>query len=353
MRTPERSSSELGGGAKWEVLGAYTFCLPSTERIRELWDSHKPPVGDGSSRRMQPPTQEEPLGAVVYDTDTFRMLAKAVQPSDVCIEIGCSYGKCTEVLVAKTKKPERVLAVDIADNCVNRVKKIDPKIRVLKCNVMCAFKDLFESYKAMLKDLEETNPPLVIMCDIGGNREIESLVTLLPFLLRELKPRMILVKSEQLFEHATKLGGLNNEDWEQLRIQSYHSLLNRRPDKSALMARQKASDAAHRLNPFGVRICKYHNFDEKSGCKRFPNCEFDHEHCHACGEHGHRGFECSHEDRERDLVYTLLDMNLEGSTKQETGVTNAAHKGQTNEVTEDQVTEKDDAPIEHAHSPEP
>ena len=63
----------------------------------------------------------------------------------------------------------------------------------------------------MLDDLIQTNatissssPNLVLFVDIGGTRELESLVALLPWLQKpgnlSIFPRLIVVKSEKLFE---------------------------------------------------------------------------------------------------------------------------------------------------------
>jgi len=45
-----------------------------------------------------------------------------------------------------------------------------------------------------------------------------------------------------------------------------------------------------------VEICRFHNYSA-DGCirrEKFGMCMFDHEHCHWCGEHGHRAWECEH-----------------------------------------------------------
>ncbi|CAD7965238.1 unnamed protein product [Amoebophrya sp. A25] len=44
-----------------------------------------------------------------------------------------------------------------------------------------------------------------------------------------------------------------------------------------------------------VEICRFHNYDFEVGCKRraLGRCLFDHEHCHWCGQRGHRAVECA------------------------------------------------------------
>ena len=45
-----------------------------------------------------------------------------------------------------------------------------------------------------------------------------------------------------------------------------------------------------------VEICRFHNYAAE-GCIRrvkFGMCMFDHDHCHWCGHHGHRAWECEH-----------------------------------------------------------
>lgn len=44
-----------------------------------------------------------------------------------------------------------------------------------------------------------------------------------------------------------------------------------------------------RYAPDGVGICRPHNYDR---CKKFETCTFDHEHCHHCGQKGHKAMSC-------------------------------------------------------------
>jgi hypothetical protein len=48
-----------------------------------------------------------------------------------------------------------------------------------------------------------------------------------------------------------------------------------------------------RFTATGVRICRPHNYDMQRGCLKHDSCPFDHAHCHHCLEPGHRAVDCS------------------------------------------------------------
>ena len=55
-----------------------------------------------------------------------------------------------------------------------------------------------------------------------------------------------------------------------------------------------------------VEICRFHNYDTSQGCIRHreKRCPLDHQHCHWCGEQGHRALECEKYLARADRVVT-------------------------------------------------
>lgn len=68
-----------------------------------------------------------------------------------------------------------------------------------------------------------------------------------------------------------------------------------------------------RLNPVGIPICRFHNYDAKKGCmKGADKCGLDHSLCHICLVEGHTALSCPYfnddEQWKRFLTtYTLLN----------------------------------------------
>ena len=287
-------------------------------------------------------------GIVCPFTDTFRTLALLVPPSSLVLEIGCSYGKCTRVLANTLSSPSQVIGIDISKQVLASASLAYPELTFLKADCLRDPMSTSRIHQQLCLDhphLSRKN--LVVFVDIGGNRELESLVALLPWIERHLCPNAIVVKSEQL--HAAVLERCGGAfDWAMLQDIAAEAVTKRRTtddgkrraevtkknvrngeqeDGKTLegcegdqrMARTKAGVAAGvaqcdvvpvikklhplkaplRNTPEGLAICRFHNYDER-GCFKFidpsctgESCPYDHVLCHICLKKGHRALECA------------------------------------------------------------
>ena len=76
-------------------------------------------------------------GLVCYDTKTFRNLAsKKVKYEDCVVEIGCSFGACTTILSKTVGNHKNILALDIAQNCVETCQKSNPEVWCVKIDIL-------------------------------------------------------------------------------------------------------------------------------------------------------------------------------------------------------------------------
>ena len=277
-------------------------------------------------------------GIVCPFTDTFRTLAKLVPPSSLVLEIGCSYGKCTRVLANTLSSPSQVIGIDISKEVLASASLAYPELTFLKADCLRDPMSTSRIHQQLCLDhphLSRKN--LVVFVDIGGNRELESLVALLPWIERHLCPNAIVVKSEQL--HAAVLERCGGAfDWAMLQDIATEAVTKRKTtggggsdekrraeatkrnvrNGDQRMARTKAGVAAGvaqcvvpvikklhplkaplRNTPEGIAICRFHNYDER-GCFKFidpsctgESCPYDHVLCHICLKKGHRALECA------------------------------------------------------------
>ena len=289
---------------------------------------------------------------VTYDTTAFRTACDFVEEGrDVVIEIGCSYGKATKLLSANAGASS-VLGVDTSKEALEAAKVRNPDVEFLHCDVLATPNTLTNKLVELLAKKAELDIPceLVVYVDIGGNRELEALAALLPWVasLRK-QPRLIVVKSQSLYNNVIELASNSNKlaatspalavavadaddaddaseaahefDWGRILALADAAKEARRakgrsqrgpkrklaeseetnPVKKAELERPKYPHplkAPLKHAPDGIPICRFHNYVE-SGCFRHldpkklgTTCPLDHDHCHYCGSEGHVAMTC-------------------------------------------------------------
>ncbi len=314
-------------------------------------------IGDPSSV----PTSSCRSAFVTYDTNSFRTACSFVEEDrDVVVEIGCSYGKATQLLASRAGSGN-VLGVDTSKEALVAAKMRNAEVEFLHCDVLATPNTLTNKLDELLANKTaggktetetetETEKPreLVVYVDIGGNRELEALAALLPWVASLRKPpRLIVVKSQSLYNNVVELNsnskklaatsplavapvtssddGMANThllfDWERILALADEAKEARRAkgrsqrgpkrklaESEEMNASKKAElerpkyphplKAPLKLTADGIPICRFHNY-VASGCFRHldpknmgTTCELDHEHCHYCGHHGHIAMAC-------------------------------------------------------------
>lgn len=135
----------------------------------------------------------QPKLTVVAESRDFRQQAgRLLEPEDLFLEIGCSFGECTKVLA---EKGCRGIALDHSADAVALARKAlvgYPDISVIQMDA----RDM--------ADIQRLCPhPSVILFDVGGNESLDKVISLLRLVLKSFRPRLILVRSMELAELAS------------------------------------------------------------------------------------------------------------------------------------------------------
>lgn len=130
------------------------------------------------------------------ETDSFRALSRSmVLPTDVVMEIGCSYGGATALLASRAKS---VIAVDVSGDALSRA--------ATECashsNVRFERIDVVRDPARLLDDAVASGVSIVFV-DINGNRAGDIVTTLLAALQERLHPALTVIKNRELYLAAT------------------------------------------------------------------------------------------------------------------------------------------------------
>ena len=279
---------------------------------------------------------------VVATTDMFRKFANQLYRFDgkmVVLEIGCANGYCTREILKNRIPPSQVIACDISrsfiQECQANVGSNYPKDPEIfhQIDVMMEWPRMEQMVRSKYHQLSKevgigkNEYPLLVFVDIGGNREIESLLALLQVIERRLQPRHIIVKSKALYKFGTQ-HDLNEEtSWKNLKSMAIEKVVQRQQSSTSVGKKKKYHPLKmpQRYHPSTpeIAICRYHNYDQTKGCllyrdtkKLGKGCALDHEHCHSCLQPGHVAWKCP----------SFTASSLPGPSATETKTTTAFNK---------------------------
>lgn len=150
-------------------------------------------VRNGRITRVMDATVESPKVVITPDTATWRQLARSqLNGTDEALDIGCSFGGGTAVIAEHCRG---VIGIDIGRAAVERAALAVPAINA---SFVC-----FDVLRHPERLAAAAAGRSVIFADIGGNRELEALATLLPRLEGLPSPiRLIVIKSKSLYQSA-------------------------------------------------------------------------------------------------------------------------------------------------------
>jgi hypothetical protein len=149
-----------------------------------------------------PPPLASTLLLVVPETLEFRAAARTLGlPEDVALEIGCSYGEATAVLLQVG-----CCTVVGADNSIECLKHVSQTLLpVASGRLQLQLLDALR-YPDQLAALAASAMPSLLLVDIGGNRDLGSVAaTLLTLESSGAVPRLVLVKSRELVHAIQEL----------------------------------------------------------------------------------------------------------------------------------------------------
>ena len=344
----------------------YEDCITCHSTKHDVRPSRLVPVYDLHLKNNKIDKDAESLVLLTPDTTTYRQLATShLRPNDYVLEIGCSTGECTALLLRRNLllQSQNLRQIEHHNNVVlgnivgfdtgaKILKQADNRLRreynqsattlatdddayskLIQLHRVDALADPKGAYA--LATSNNTCPGMVLI-DIGGNRQLESVVRMIQWVqtaFKDERPRLILVKSEALenelstalrSSHAddnndssvpsvTDEGTITNgQNWFNSLLASPSVAADNEADKS-LSRQQLLSRYSHPkkvplvLSPKGTPICRYHNY-HPDGCTKFNKskstdtvadededylqCQYDHEYCHWCQDAGHIAVNC-------------------------------------------------------------
>ncbi|KAL3781356.1 hypothetical protein HJC23_013440 [Cyclotella cryptica] len=289
------------------------------------------------------------------DTTNYRQLAVAhVRSDDKVLEIGCSYGGCTALLLRRliqlrsvdttcsactkdsgassskisiredTPASGVIVAFDTGSDMVEQTRQsLQAELKLVSSvhspqkqselekvysdmatvHKIDAFADPKGAFSLATRNHEIY--PTVILIDIGGNRELEGVARMIHWVqgaFSRQPPRAIIIKSKELTQelHSHLQDGIvtHAQDW-LIDFLQINNSVNSIPLKS-----QPPPSYSHPLQaPLVLSpkdnttpICRFHNYHAE-GCKRYNDecseCPLDHDYCHWCKRNGHVARECS------------------------------------------------------------
>jgi len=221
---------------------------------------------------------------VCQRTHDFRHLARrwsddgVLRPGEAVFDVGCSTGATTAVL-AKRFPGAYVLGLDISPEAIAAARANVPGVDFLQTDgLLC---------KEQVLELVRAKHATALWVDIGGDRELDTVVVFLAYLLRSIAGRLTLVVKSQTLYRQARVDGASalDEAWlDGLVSQGSARLQSRRlahPQRYPLKL-----DPADGVTP----ICRYFNYLDE--CKKGSACPYSHATCHHCLQAGHRAVDC-------------------------------------------------------------
>jgi hypothetical protein len=339
-------------------------CIACHSTKHDVRPSRLVPVYDLHLTNNKMDKGSKTLVLLTPDTTTYRQLAIShLRPNDNVLEIGCSTGECTALLLrrnlllhSQNSRQIEQRNIKSANVVMGKIVGFDTGTKILKqadnrlrreyeqsgstlANDDDAYSKIIQLHRIdaladpkgayALASANNTFPGMVLI-DIGGNRQLDSVVRMIQWVQTAFKdesPRLILVKSEALEKelstailssHANdntncSIPSVSEEgvitsgqNWFNSLIVSPSSAADDEEANESLSRQQILSRYSHPkkvplvLSPRGTPICRYHNY-HPDGCTKFNKsknsfddlqCQYDHEHCHWCQAAGHIALNC-------------------------------------------------------------
>ena len=230
---------------------------------------------------------------VTAETTSYRNMASSqLTKDDVVLEIGCSTGEASAIMVQYCKS---WVGLDTSEEMVRRCNQRISQVEYKSSNTYCtafqvdALADPNLAEQLVLQGLNGTSPNKIFI-DIGGNRDCEGVWRMLAWAM-SMMPILVVIKSREFFTQVKDEGvttsTINGAEWMDSKLQQLNRHLKMMPSHPLQAPLRHVVEEKP--------ICRYHNY-HKDGCKRYRNeskpCPLDHDHCHWCLEKGHVARHC-------------------------------------------------------------
>lgn len=224
---------------------------------------------------------------VTPETNEFRRLVGCIHTSDRVLEIGCSSGEASKLMVAKCKS---WVGFDTSEEMLKMCRASLDSVAVSQSTGEChaMIMNALVDPKSAREEAVRFGVPTVVVIDIGGNRELLNVLRMISWVLGAFDARLVLIKSRELTR--TILSSSLDIDSMSGLVGNCQAWFQKNRKRQAIPKHpQKAPLVMSPVDP-NKPICRYFNYHKK-GCIR-DDCSFDHEHCHFCLGKGHIGREC-------------------------------------------------------------
>ncbi len=290
-------------------------------------------------------TSSNALVVLTKTTNKYRLLAASqLDKHDHVLEIGCSNGECS-LIISKYVSEGSLVGFDVSQEMIReaekkvssaavrnhaRFHKIDPFTQPKRALLLSTVDnevpgaDNITANSSDKDGKESQNPkPTVVFIDIGGNRDLQSVIRMLAWVKKSCSPRLVIIKSEAIVECVESDNGRskrstdiqeckrqktndsaiieacgrirNGEDWFRLKVNELTNVSSKEKGVPGLnsfapkFSHPKKAPLA--LSPDENKpICRYYNY-HKNGCKQ-SDCPYDHNYCHWCLQKGHIALNC-------------------------------------------------------------
>eukprot|EP01083_Nonionella_stella_P020715 57482_1 len=139
---------------------------------------------------------------VCAETKQYRKLAVShVLSGDRVFELGCSYGKATQIILKQTDVD--VIAVDNSQECTQSTAALCNEA-VESGRLVVKTTDVVSNPAQCIKIGRQLGDEIVVFVDIGGNRNCKSVLSVVVLLLTELRPLLVVVKCRELHTAVIK-----------------------------------------------------------------------------------------------------------------------------------------------------
>jgi SAM-dependent methyltransferase len=229
----------------------------------------------------------EQIILVTPETTEFRHLVVGfVTSNDRILEIGCSSGEASILMVPICRSWVGFdTSEEMLDKCKAALQSISSQV-TNECHPVI-MNALVDSRKAT-EEACRFGSPTAVACDIGGNRELISVLRMISWALEEFEPKLIIIKSRELTD-ALQSSSLTMDAQTGL-IDKAHDWFQANRPKHVMPKHPKKAPLVMSPSDPNKPICRYHNY-HKNGCQK-NDCHLDHEHCHFCQKVGHIGKDC-------------------------------------------------------------
>jgi SAM-dependent methyltransferase len=247
--------------------------------VQVLVEEKQESFGPKERKRLMPYFGINPTIIITPETNYFRQMVHQVEATDAVLEIGCSTGETSRLLIPLSNS---WVGLDTSQQMIDQCKSH------MKENCHVSKVDALIDPKRALEESRTCGEPNVIFVDIGGNRECINVLRMVSWVLDSFGPRLVVVKSRELVQSVRSSASVDSgtgliadgDTW--YRDRQQRRALPKHPLRAPLVLSPKDG-----LTP----ICRYHNY-HKDGCSKEDRCELDHNHCHACQQLGHIATHC-------------------------------------------------------------